>query len=275
MILNIRWYDRELIKQRRLRAGLTALTVVIGLVLVSAPFWGGELIKKIYHDSPPLTPTVLSAHVGVVLTTALAAWRLILSVTDKSTRIGIFWEASADLKALHFSLVDRWKDLLAGGIPDQLIADVEERLQQSRPIVRTERTAFFATFSSPTAVVDKVSAELELVTKSRNTLLEALKTEAANTKTEAATAKAEAAAHVKDEASWTVDEATRAHNLAVLEQTIREQTLEALKKKVGEKDPVLVTATNDLSAAMIAATRREILLEQAKARQATTGGAEH
>jgi hypothetical protein len=152
VVLNIHWYDREIPLLRRSRARMTALTVLVGLAVVSSPLWAAWFWQATPNQG------AVGAQVGLVLSALVGAWRLILTATDTGARIGIFWQASSDLKELHFSLGDRWRGRLEDEIPGDLVDDVAERLRRAREIIRAERLAFFATFRASGSVLDTASS---------------------------------------------------------------------------------------------------------------------
>jgi hypothetical protein len=262
VILNIHWYDREIRKQRRLRAALAGLTVFVGLFLMSAPIWGGLALTKL-GMAVSTNQGALGAQVGLVLSTVVAAWRLILTATDTSVRIGLFWQASSDLKELHFSLGDKWRGRFGDSIPSEFIADVDERLKKARDVTRSERAAFFGTFKSPGALIDTAIAGRDQVVKAREAMLNAWK--------------AEAEAHANDRDSWTMEEAIRAHDAAVTAVRMKEETLAALKVRFGEKDhPSVAKATAAVADAIVASIEAKNILQRLQDHaNAPSGGPAH
>jgi hypothetical protein len=243
VILNIRWYEREIPRLRQFRARMTALTVLVGLALVVLP-----AVAAWRLGDTPANQGVIGAQVGLVLSTLVGAWRLILTATDTSARIGIFWQASSDLKELHFSLGDKWRGRLGDEIPGDLVADVAERLRRAREIIRAERLAFFATFRASGALLDTASYGRDQAARA---LVEA---------------RAEASERGHDRASWTIEDATRARDAAARAAAAKKDALEEARRQLGAEDPAVARASAAYADVLVASIEAESLLQQIRAK---------
>jgi hypothetical protein len=193
----------------------------------------------------------VGAQVGLVLSTIVGAWRLILTATDTSARIGIFWQASSDLKELHFSLGDKWRGRLRDEIPADLVADVAERLRRARDVIRAERIAFFGTFRSPSSLLDTASFGRDQAARAF------------------AEARAETEAHTRDRASWTIEDATRARDATATAAAAKKDALAEAKRQLGDGDPAVARAGAAYADALIASIEAESVLQQIRARATT------
>lgn len=150
--LNIAWYERAKRRETRRRARFWAVTTVFGTAVVVLP-----LLLLFVPGKGGAPGGAWAAQVGAILTGLIALLRFLTAAGDTSVRIGIFWQAAADLKDELLSLEDTWRGKpvitqQADGAPtlaDTFLLALEESLKRAHVITRTERLAFFATWKAP------------------------------------------------------------------------------------------------------------------------------
>jgi hypothetical protein len=153
-ILNIDWYDRNVVTQQVWRAVwllaffvVGGAAIVVAIVLASSRLKGGQ-------------PTVIAAQVSAVLGGIIGVMKALASLDDSKARLALFWNARSDLKDALYRFETNWRDrvIVDGRIAPTFIDDLERRIRLAQKVERTERSGFFATYKSPTDLVDALSA---------------------------------------------------------------------------------------------------------------------
>lgn len=153
--LNLEWYAVNLAKKQRARvAGVVAVSAIsvaaLGALAAVTIAWHGA------------DGAALGAQAGFVLTAIFLALQILTSVTDVKAQLGIFWEASANLKEALYSFEEQWTGVewtRARAIAFKTA--LRAQIALARLETRRERAEYFKTLKSPSEVVSAGLAALE------------------------------------------------------------------------------------------------------------------
>jgi hypothetical protein len=153
--LAIVWYEqkrkKEEARRNKFRRFSIGLLACLPLAVAAVPI----VVRVIDKD---VSGAEVTALVTAVLTGLLGVQKAVGTWMDQREVIGIFWQASADLKENVYTLEGNWEDrsLEPENPNPQFLVDLEVGIALARKIARTERDAYFATFKAPSLDVGAV-----------------------------------------------------------------------------------------------------------------------
>jgi hypothetical protein len=139
--LNIAWYRRALMRERRMWNAMIALT----LALVVATPLGVFFISK----GEPLGVT---SEITAVLTGLFALYRVVVAAFDRRERFALFHEAGAELKEILYRFEGEWRGLVSQAKQAELTSALKKAITDARAVVKTEQKQFFRTFEKQPAL---------------------------------------------------------------------------------------------------------------------------
>lgn len=219
--LNIQWYRRARRQQEGQRDLFRWVTIGLGVATALLP---GILYLVVRSRLGAAAPSLLETQLGLIVAAVGGGWKFITSLDNSNTRVGIFWEANAELSEEALSTERAWrgKAVKDGALSADFLAALEESRKRARAITKKERTAFFNTFKSPSEILKSASDFSGELTKARDALDKA---------TLAAEAERVAASYEEKVAA-----AERALEAAKLALVIKEKIAEELEKRITSKD---------------------------------------
>lgn len=162
-VLNIQWYDEHLKQQQRWRKIWIAIFLVVGTLAVVAASWMAW--HELDGSKSPGPAATVGAQITVLIGGLVGVFKTLASLSDTKTRIALFWKARSNLKERLYRFEHRWRDrvVVDGDIAPGFLADLERELDCAARISAEEQLGFFATYKSPTEVLDSLMTTAEEV----------------------------------------------------------------------------------------------------------------
>jgi hypothetical protein len=159
--LNITWYQRRLAQGLRIQRISVPVTIVAGVVALGLTGFLGA-------NASPIDQKLNSTRVAVSVAVAFGVLQMVASALDYKARIGGFWRAMSDLKEVLFTFEETWRGKAvmqaSGGVPvPEFVLAVYKELGLARKIAVDERTSYFATFRSPTDIIQAAASAVDVV----------------------------------------------------------------------------------------------------------------
>jgi hypothetical protein len=160
--LNVVWYEQKLKWGLGVQRWSVPFVIAFGVALLGLTGFvglGGSAADQTFN----------ATRIAVMVAVAFGTLQMVATALDYKARIGGFWQAMSDLKELLFTfeetmrgkpLVDTAKEPTP--TPEALLA-LWQALRAARKISRDERTNYFATFRSPTDVLQAAASAIDVV----------------------------------------------------------------------------------------------------------------
>ena len=141
---NILWYVRNHKKQTYWYRAYMVITAILVIVIP-----GVAVIVPWVALKETASSVVVSAQLTALFTGVFGLHRLLSAWLFRRNSAHTFWKAGSDLKALLYTLEERWrKNAVIGDSLDPLfVEDLTEGKKAAREIVKNEREGFFQSFS--------------------------------------------------------------------------------------------------------------------------------